>query len=166
MNVGTGAEVGVGEGGTVGVSVGVVVGSGIAVGPGVSPPDVSGRVVGVAGAVVGLGALTGVGGSGVAVEPVSGVPLADVGATDVDVGSADAVGPAVGVSSIMSIPGPGRRVGITVGVDSAVVATGVALEPAFCAVAEGVEVIASSGPPQATNARARKARTVHIRVLD
>ncbi len=110
--------------------------------------------------------MTGVGGRGVAVEPASGVPLVDAGATDVDVGSVDAVGPAIAVSTIMSIPGPGRRAGITVGVDSAVVATAIALESAFCAVGEGVAVIAGSDPSQATNARARTARAAQIRGLD
>jgi len=127
---------------------------------------VAGAVVGVAGAVVGVSTVTGVGGRGIVVGSVFGVPLVDVGATDVNVGSVDAVGPAVAVSTIMSIPGPGRRVGITVGVDSATVATAVALETAFCAVGEGVTVIAASDPPQATNARARTARAVHIRGLD
>ncbi len=110
--------------------------------------------------------MTGVGGRGVAVEPASGVPLVDAGATDVDVGSVDAVGPTIAVSTIMSIPGPGRRAGITVGVDSAVVATAIASESAFRAVGDGVAVIAGSDPPQATNARARTARAAQIRGLD
>ena len=162
----------VGGGGT-GVEVGTRVGVGVGDGVGVCGTEGVGVGVGTGMAVAGVA----VGGTGVDVGSTSGTPgvgsvgavvgvaLADAVEAIVGVALADAVEAIVGVRIITSTPGPGSRVGTTVGDEA--VGNGDAVGIEVATVLSGVEVNSESDPPHETSAMTGMARSNHMRpVMD